>query len=101
MGFRDSYFSARSEISLKVELFEFPSLGETAVGRLYIPAHHDGPHPAVVTAPAMGAVKEMLCPEFASALASSGVACLIFDYIGFGESGYAFSVPSLTETLKD
>lgn len=87
MGIRDSYRSAVSAISLTVELFEFSSLGETAVGRLYIPTHHDGPHPAVVTAPAFGGVKEMLLPEFASALASSGIACLIFDYIGFGDSG--------------
>ena len=76
-----------SDISLTVEPFEFESLGETAVGRLYIPAQHDAPHPAVISAPAFGAVKEMLLPQFASALAASGFACLIFDYIGFGESG--------------
>ena len=78
-----------SDVSLTVELFEFESLGETAVGRLYIPAQHDGPHPAVVAAPAFGAVKEMILPEFASNLAASGFACLIFDYINFGESSGA------------
>lgn len=78
-----------SDISITIEQFEFQSLGETAVGQLYIPAQHDSPHPAVVSGPAFGAVKEMLCPEFAKALAASGFACLIFDYIGFGESGGA------------
>ena len=80
-----------SDTSVAVERFEFASLGETAVGRLYISqfAQPDTPHPAVVSAPAFGAVKEMLLPDFANALAAAGFACLIFDYIGFGESGGA------------
>ena len=40
----------------------------------------------MISAPAFGAVKEMLLPTFASSLAASGIACLIFDYIGFGSS---------------
>ncbi|MCJ1324586.1 hypothetical protein MMC10_001248 [Thelotrema lepadinum] len=75
-----------SDISISIEPFDFPSLGETASGHLYLPAQHDPPHPAVISAPAFGAVKEMLCPDFAQSLASAGIACLIFDYINFGSS---------------
>jgi dienelactone hydrolase len=40
----------------------------------------------VVTAPGFGGVKEMLIPAYAEAMAGAGVACLAFDYAGFGES---------------
>lgn len=42
--------------------------------------------PAVVASAGFGGVKEMLLPTFADALAEAGIACLIFDYAGFGES---------------
>jgi dienelactone hydrolase len=63
----------------------FPSLGETAVGDLYLPKGN-GPFPAVVTAPGFAGVKEMLIPDYAIALANAGIATLAFDYIGFGAS---------------
>jgi dienelactone hydrolase len=63
----------------------FLSLGETAVGDLYLPKG-SGPFPAVVTGPGFAGVKEMLIPDYATALANAGIATLAFDYIGFGAS---------------
>jgi dienelactone hydrolase len=63
----------------------FSSLGETAVGDLYLPKGN-GPFPAVVTAPGFAGVKEMLIPDYAIALANAGIATFAFDYIGFGAS---------------
>lgn len=64
---------------------QFPSLGETAAGSLYLP-DGNGPFPAVITGPGFAGVKEMLIPDYAVALAKAGIATLAFDYIGFGSS---------------
>lgn len=74
----------------------FDSKGTQLVGDLYLPegaAATPGDktirlrHPAVVTAPGFGGVKEMLIPAYAEAMARAGIACLAFDYAGFGASG--------------
>jgi uncharacterized protein len=55
---------------------------------LHLPAaSEDRPVPAVVAGSGLGGVKEMLLPAFAAALAESGTACLLIDYVGFGASG--------------
>jgi dienelactone hydrolase len=64
---------------------KFSSLEETAAGSLYLPAGK-GPFPGVITGPGFAGVKEMLIPDYATALADAGVATLAFDYIGFGAS---------------
>lgn len=53
---------------------------------LYLPAHANGPVPAVVTGSGFGGVKEMLLPHFGAALAQAGIATLAVDYAGFGGS---------------
>ncbi len=67
----------------------FRSGGVSLVGDLYLPAdaERQNPLPAVVTAPGLCGVKEMLIPAYARALARAGVACLAFDYACFGASG--------------
>jgi alpha-beta hydrolase superfamily lysophospholipase len=65
--------------------FNFPSLGETSAGDLYLPSG-SGPFPITVTGPGFAGVKEMLIPDYAIALAKAGYATLAFDYIGFGSS---------------
>lgn len=65
--------------------FDFPSLGETSAGDLYLPSG-SGPFPITVTGPGFAGVKEMLIPDYANALAKAGFATLAFDYIGFGSS---------------
>ena len=65
----------------------FVSRGVVLRADLYRPAQASaGPVPGVVTAPGFGGVKEMLIPRYAAALAEAGIACLAFDYAGFGES---------------
>ena len=70
-----------------IETLTFVHGGVTLVADLYLPDAAAGPVPGVVTAPGFGAVKEMILPAFASALADAGIACLAFDYAGFGASG--------------
>lgn len=72
-----------------LEKVTFASGGVMLCGDLYRPRRsgsHSGRSPGVVTAPGFGGVKEMLIPHYAAALAEEGIACLAFDYAGFGES---------------
>lgn len=46
-----------------------------------------GPWPAVVMAHGFGAVKEMFLDRFAERFAGAGLAVLVFDHRGFGDSG--------------
>ncbi len=67
------------------ETLLFHSRGDMLAATLTIPAG-PGPHPGVVTAPGFAGVKEMLIPDYAAALAAAGIACMAFDYAGFGAS---------------
>ncbi|MET0287000.1 MAG: alpha/beta fold hydrolase [Polyangiales bacterium] len=67
------------------EPVSFSSAGVRLQADLYRPARGLAV-PAVVTAPGFGGVKEMLIPRYAEALARAGIACLAFDYAGFGAS---------------
>jgi uncharacterized protein len=69
--------------------FSFTSKGEAIACDLHLPSDVKEPLPVVVSAAGFGGVKEMLLPEYAEALASAGIACLLFDYVGFGDSGGA------------
>ncbi|HWQ20126.1 MAG TPA: alpha/beta hydrolase, partial [Methanotrichaceae archaeon] len=66
----------------------FKSGGETLRGWLYLPSKiPTGKRlPAIVTANAMTAVKEINLPEYAERFAKAGFATIIFDYRYWGES---------------
>ena len=66
---------------------EFNSCGDTIVGVLHIPDGASGPVPAVILAGGWCYVKEIVMPYYAQAFLDAGVACLLFDYRNFGESG--------------
>ena len=70
---------------MRREDIEFKSQGTTIRGHLYLP-EGPGPHPAVVMAGGWCYVKELVQPEYAKVFAGAGVAALVFDYRGFGES---------------
>ena len=72
----------------KVQTVSFPSSGETLSGRLLIPASK-GPHPAVAIIGPVAFVKEQSPLQYATRLASRGLAVLIFDPRYHGESSGA------------
>lgn len=65
---------------------EFPSGGETLVGRLFRPDGAVGPLPTVVAAGGWCYTKEIVMPHVARFVNESAVQMLTFDYAGFGES---------------
>ncbi|WP_424830199.1 alpha/beta hydrolase [Ruegeria sp.] len=71
--------------SYDVETVSFDSSGETLVGKLLRPAS-EGPHPAVVIIGPVAFVKEQSPVQYATRLASRGLAVLIFDPRFHGES---------------
>lgn len=64
----------------------FKSGADTCAGWFFIPPG-EGPFPAVAMAHGLGAVKEMYLAPFAEAFATAGIAALLFDYRGYGDSG--------------
>ncbi|MDP5219792.1 alpha/beta hydrolase [Ruegeria sp. 2205SS24-7] len=74
--------------SYDVQTVSFDSSGETLVGNLLAPAS-DGPHPAVVIIGPVAFVKEQSPVQYATRLASRGLAVLIFDPRYHGESSGA------------
>lgn len=71
---------------MTLESVNFDSDGVRLAGDLYLPDAATGPVPAVVMAPGFGGVKEMLMPPYAASLNADGIAVLVFDYAGFGNS---------------
>jgi hypothetical protein len=67
----------------------FPSDGDRISADLYLPEHLEAPVPAVVLGGGWCYVKELVQPTFAEAISDKGMASLVFDYRGFGESGGA------------
>jgi pimeloyl-ACP methyl ester carboxylesterase len=63
----------------------FPSGQETCAAWLYKPPGGE-PHPVIVMAHGLGAVKEMRLDAFAERFQAAGYACLVFDYRHFGAS---------------
>lgn len=70
--------SQRTDIS-------FLSGGDECRGWLYLP-DMAGPHPVIVMAHGLGAIKEMRLDAYAERFAAAGYACLVFDYRHLGES---------------
>lgn len=65
---------------------EFNAEGNILRGWLYLPKVNGNPPPIIVMAHGFGAVKEMHLDKFAEQFASHGMAALVFDYRGLGES---------------
>ncbi len=67
----------------------FRSGDEECAGWLFLPdgEHEAPPHPGVVMAHGIGAVKEMSIEPFAERFAEAGFATLLFDFRYFGASG--------------
>ena len=67
----------------------FKSQGATCEGWMYIPdgVRAGAPAPAIVTANAMTAVKEITLPGYAERFAAAGFVTLVFDFRFWGSSG--------------
>ncbi len=63
----------------------FKSRGENCAAWLYLPKTVSRP-PLVIMAHGFGAEKTFLLDEYAKRFVSEGLACLVFDYRGFGDS---------------
>ncbi len=76
------------EKSFKIEEIQFVSLGKVCRGAIYYPANttKESQHPVVVMANGYGAEYRFGLLGFAEKFASAGVAALLFDYRGFGDS---------------
>ena len=66
---------------------EFNSCGDTVRGVLHTPDGATGPVPLIILAGGWCYVKEIVMPYYAKAFTDIGVACLLFDYRNFGDSG--------------
>lgn len=65
---------------------EFNSKGSKIRGVLVTPDHGSGPFPVAVMGGGWCYVKEIVLPHYAQAILNDGVAVLMFDYRGLGES---------------
>ena len=66
---------------------EFDCGGDRCAAWLYRPAETRDPVPAVVLAPGLAGVRAAAVDGFAAHSAAAGIAALVFDYRGFGDSG--------------
>jgi len=64
---------------------EFTSHGAALRGWLYRAAG-PGPHPGIIMAHGLSAVKEMFLDRYAESFADAGFTALVYDHIGFGAS---------------
>lgn len=64
----------------------FDSHGTQCSSWLFMP-EGKGPFPVIIMAHGLGAIKEMRLEAYAERFAEAGLACLVFDYRHFGESG--------------
>lgn len=65
---------------------EFDSRGDTIRGVLHLPDSGPRPFPLLIMAGGWCYTKEIVMPHYANSFLDIGVACLRFDYRGFGES---------------
>jgi fermentation-respiration switch protein FrsA (DUF1100 family) len=70
----------------RADLF-FESQGELCPAWLYVPSEGVAPHPCVVLAHGLTAVREARLDAYAEHFAAAGIASLVFDYRHFGASG--------------
>jgi alpha-beta hydrolase superfamily lysophospholipase len=74
-------------VTTEREALEFTSGGETCAGWLFRPEDATGPVPIMVMAHGFTATREESLTQFAEKFAAAGIATLVFDYRGFGDSG--------------
>lgn len=67
------------------EDLSFVSRGQRCAAWLYRPSG-SGPHPVVVMAHGLGAIRQVRLPAYAERFSASGIAVLCFDYRNWGES---------------
>ncbi len=72
-----------------VQDVKFTSEGNPIVGKLYLPGDYqeDGKLPVVIVGGSWTTVKEQMAGTYAAELARMGLAALVFDHRGYGESG--------------
>lgn len=75
----------RDAVGFERESTTFASEGTACAAWLYLPDVDDPP--IVVVAHGFGGTRRMALPAYAERLAEAGVAVLLFDYRGFGDSG--------------
>lgn len=79
----------------------FQSAGEKCAAWLYRP-RGPGPHPIVVMAHGIGAIRQVRLPAYAERFAANGIAVLCFDYRHWGESeGRPRYVADIAEQQRD
>jgi cephalosporin-C deacetylase-like acetyl esterase len=66
--------------------YTFQSQGEAIACNLYSPSDTSERTAIVVAGPGFPSIKELFFPPYGEALASAGIAFLVFDNVGFGES---------------
>lgn len=76
----------RGGVSVQSEKVRFFSGGNAISGIYYRPEVEEGDRPTVIVCGGLGAIKEMIAPDIAERLVTSGYPVLSFDYRGFGES---------------
>jgi dienelactone hydrolase len=65
----------------------FDSQGVRCAAWLYLTDEGAGPHPCVVMAHGFSGVRDQRLDAYAERFAAAGLACLVFDYRHFGDSG--------------
>jgi alpha-beta hydrolase superfamily lysophospholipase len=89
-------------VSDEREDLEFTSGGDTCAAWLFRPEDASGPVPIVVMAHGFTATREESLIPFAEKFAAAGIATLMFDYRGFGDSGGSErQVLSIKRQLED
>ncbi len=73
-------------LSFRMDSIDIDSQGERLAADLYLP-DVEGKPPVVVMAHGFGARRHFGLPPFAERFAAAGLAVLLFDYRGFGDSG--------------
>lgn len=88
--------------TFEVRKVQFDSGNDALAGDLFLPVKRDGRLPAVVIVGSWTSVKEQMSTLYAQRFASAGVAALVFDFRGFGESaGLPIGYESPTRKIAD
>ena len=74
---------------------EYTVEGATIRGWFYTPDTSSAPHPTVVLQHGFSAVKEMHLDDYAEVFAAAGLACVVYDHPGFGDSDPVPGTPRL------
>src|SRR3954452_19337924 len=85
---RGADMSTRADVEYTVE-------GATIRGWFYTPDASNPPYPTVVVQHGFSAVKEMHLDDYAEVFAAAGLACVVYDHPGFGDSDPVPGTPRL------